>query len=365
MMWVLLLLVWIQNATGSVYTVVPADVHLYDNTTCHHCHKLQHYLLNITKYFTSNTQLLFQPGLHHLHTDLIIHNVHNISLIGGTTNGTIRDTAIQCNSSVGIVMTNITNLIVTNIAVRNCLGNKAAVLINLCTDVQLRHVVIEESHNFYGIVGINIFYITSNALNVIYNETLVDMENHSLSINHYHNNDINNTFFQSKIMLKLMQQTYRVNVQLSHSIFQGLTCATAINMTFKNDGLQQNYIAIKHCWFFNSYGKLINIEVMEGHKRQHVGLSDIVHIDNCKFFNNRQLDQCSEIMLARIIYIIVTGFSKRGLPPTSISMNLEAHSSVFKEGTNLQFSTSINLRWYSLLFKFQGNDFFQSEVTYE
>ena len=52
------------------------------------CHNLQHYLLNITKYFTSNTQLLFLPGLHHLHTHLIIQNVHNISLIGSTANGT-------------------------------------------------------------------------------------------------------------------------------------------------------------------------------------------------------------------------------------------------------------------------------------
>jgi len=43
---------------------------------------------NITNYFTSgNTQLHFLPRLHHLHTDLIIQNVHNISLIGSTING--------------------------------------------------------------------------------------------------------------------------------------------------------------------------------------------------------------------------------------------------------------------------------------
>ena len=111
-MWsLLLLLMQLNTTTGSVYNVTTDD-HYYPNTTCHHCHNLQHYLLN-TKYFTSDTQLLFLPGLHHLHTDLIIQNVHNISLIGSTTNDTTPDTAIQCNSSVGIVMTNITNLIVT------------------------------------------------------------------------------------------------------------------------------------------------------------------------------------------------------------------------------------------------------------
>ena len=101
-----------SSETHSVYTVTPDD-HYYSNTTRHHCHNLQHYLLNVTKYFTSNNQLLFLPGLHHLHTDLIIQNFHNISLIGSTANGTTLDTIIiQCNSSVGITMSNITDLTV-------------------------------------------------------------------------------------------------------------------------------------------------------------------------------------------------------------------------------------------------------------
>ena len=116
----LLLSSLLHITTCTVYTVTPDD-HYYPNTTCHHCHNLQHYLLNITKYFTSNTQLLFLPGLHHLHTDLIIQNVHNISLIGSTANGTTLDTVIiQCNSSVGIVMSNITDLTMSNMIIRNC-----------------------------------------------------------------------------------------------------------------------------------------------------------------------------------------------------------------------------------------------------
>ena len=83
----LLLSSLLHITTCTVYTVTPDD-HYYPNATCHHCHNLQHYLLNITKYFISNNQLLFLPGLHHVHTDLIIQNVHNISLIGSTGNGT-------------------------------------------------------------------------------------------------------------------------------------------------------------------------------------------------------------------------------------------------------------------------------------
>ena len=81
----------IHVTTCNVYTVTPDDdddddhqFHHSPNTTCHHCHNLQYYLLNVTKYFTSNTQLLFLPRVHHLHTNLIIQNVRNISIIGST-----------------------------------------------------------------------------------------------------------------------------------------------------------------------------------------------------------------------------------------------------------------------------------------
>jgi len=62
--------------------------------------------------------------------------------------------------------------------------------------------------------------------------------------------------------------------------------------------------------------------------------------------------------------IYVTGFAKRGLPHTSNSPNLEDCSLgfTFKAYTNLKFSICINLCWYSLLSKFQGNGCFQSEI---
>ena len=116
----ILVLATLLSNTHTVY-IVTSDDHCYPNTTCHHCHNLQHYLLNITKYFTTNTQLLFLPGLHNLHTDLIIQNVHNISLIGSTANGTTLDTVvIQCNSSVGITMSNIVNLTMAKLVIENC-----------------------------------------------------------------------------------------------------------------------------------------------------------------------------------------------------------------------------------------------------
>ena len=289
--WLSLLLAWwLQITTGSVYNVKPED-HYYPNTTCHHCHNLQHYLLNTTKYFTANTQLLFLPGIHHLHTDLTVQNLHNISLIGSTTNGTTPDTVIQCNSSVGIVMTNVTNFIVTNITVRSCLGNEynnATVLIKQCTNVQLRHVVIEESHNSYGIVGINILgdsrfsYITNNAMRVIYNETTVDMVNHSLSIDHYYINAVDENF-QCKVTFKLYQNTYRVAVAFQNSKFQWLRNETAFCAEFNNEGIGHNVVMVNNCKFSNNQVCSIFLKIKDGYRKQQ---GDAVLIENCQFFEH-------------------------------------------------------------------------------
>ena len=183
------------------------DDHYYPNTTCHYCHNLQHYLLNVTKYFTSNTQLLFLPGLHQLHTDLIIQNVHNISLIGSTANGTTLDTIIiQCNSSVGITMSNIVNLTMTKLLIENCKmennvlnidrwifirGN--GMVLSHCYNVQLQDIVIYRSKQWHGstilvvtVLGISSFInITSNGLIIEYNEVYVDNVYNKLLLENY------------------------------------------------------------------------------------------------------------------------------------------------------------------------------------
>ena len=280
----LLLSSLLHITTGSVYNVTPDD-HYYPNTTCHHCHNLQHYLLNTTKYFTSNTQLLFLPGLHHLHTDLIVQHVNNILLIGSTTNGTTPDTVIQCNSSVGFVMTNITNLIVTDITVRSCLGNEynnVTVLIKQCTNVQLRHVVIEESHNSYGIVGINILgdshfsYITNNAMIIIYNDTTVDMENHSLTIDHYHINDINNT--KAKVMVTFNQKTYNVKVSFVNLSIQ--FTYKVIDIYYNNTGLGKSTVIIKSCSFSNNHYEVLFT------KSYTIQQGNAIRVENCSIFNH-------------------------------------------------------------------------------
>ena len=109
-----LLLSFLGISTGTVYYVTPDD-HPFSNTTCHHCHNLQYYLLNVTKYFTSNTQLLFLPGIHHLNFKISIQDVNNISLIG---NGITLVSTFGSNSAIAIIdssMITIKNFVFSNL----------------------------------------------------------------------------------------------------------------------------------------------------------------------------------------------------------------------------------------------------------
>ena len=288
-MYVLLLLLSLLHITTcTVYTVTPDD-HYYPNTTCHHCHNLQHYLLNITKYFTSNTQILFLPGLHHLHTDLIIQNVHNISLIGSTANVVNPRTVIQSNVS-SILMFNISKLKVRNIIINTSSSDKeilyylpkwVPLTIKDCSFVLLYHLQIYQvvyiQFDIYkpAIVAINIMgnsYFNDiecyGEIRLFYNETLTEREHHSLSIN-------NCTVIRIKI--DMLQNHYRVilkiiNIQLQHKMYNYKSFIHAENL-----GTNEVFI--------------INCEFVSNTYRHHLFFftstsNGSVQFTNCLFINN-------------------------------------------------------------------------------
>ena len=205
--------------TCTVYTVTPDD-HYYPNTTCHHCHNLQHYLLNITKYFTSNTQLLFLPGLHHLHTDLVIQNVHNVSLIGSTANGTTLDTVIQCMyiSTACITITNVSTLIIRSLII-NITTRWGIINIKDCFFVSLNYlkVIINQLHELdhhFALECINIMgssnlsHITLpryGNIELFYNETCTDRQHHILRLD--------NCRVQT-VIIDMLQKSYRVSLRI-------------------------------------------------------------------------------------------------------------------------------------------------------
>ena len=121
-------------------------------------------LPNTTKYFTSNTQLLFLPGLHHLHTDLIIQNVHNISLISCTSDNTLLTTMIDCNSLFSIIIKKASNVFLKDLIFTKCSSsliennttdiNASVILVN-CYDLIIQNVMIL-SNEKWSLLAINV-----------------------------------------------------------------------------------------------------------------------------------------------------------------------------------------------------------------
>ena len=348
MIFLLLLLHHVPTIICNVYTVTPDDYY-YPNTTCYHCHNLQHYLLDMTKYFTSNTRLLFLPGLHHLHTDLIIQNAHNISLIGSTANGTTLDTVIQCNSSVGILMNNTTNLALTDITIKNCKHNgymNAAVLITECTNVHWRRITVD-SINSNGIIGINVlgdsrlFYIKSHMLNINYSDTQSAQNNsdHTLLIDHYLITDQSSP--QQLLKFIISQYFYKVNITLANTNIISLNYTkVSVSVVFTATHLHQNVVAFKNNKFIHNkvYGNLLNIKVLAvsnnivqvktclfsnniGSERfvdtliKHSGVIAEISISDCKFYKNQHLiifettNKIPQEIFVTNIYISNTAFS--------------------------------------------------------
>ena len=256
----LLLSSLLHITTCTVYTVTPDD-HYYPNTTCHHCHNLQHYLLNVTKYFTSNTQLLFLPGLHHLHTDLIIQNVHNISLIGSTTDGTTLDSVIQCKyNPTFITITNVSTLIIKNLIIeisinsaKYNLSNGLFLSFKDCLYISMIHIqTIPLYGSYFQLEGINIkgnscfshiILPQDSYIMLLYNETHINRRYY-----HHHVLTLNNCTVTT-LEIDMLHESYTVllkivNTQILRNYFS--ICAK---------DLGKNEILISNCQFLSIYYK--------------------------------------------------------------------------------------------------------------
>ena len=254
-MYLFLLSSLLHITTCTVYTVTPDD-HYYPNTTCHHCHNLQHYLLNITKYFTSNTQLLFLPGLHHLHTDLIIQNVHNISLIGSMANGTTLDTVIKCMS---ITITKVSNLKIKNLIVQiHATTRWENISIKNCFSISLNHLQVKTSllyrraYDYFNLVCINIMgssnfkHITLQQdnnigwMNLLYNEMQADGRYHLLTLDNC----------KAGTTINMLQMSYIVTLKIINVKFDhDYSYSTQIIIA---ENLGSNNLLIINCQFISN-----------------------------------------------------------------------------------------------------------------
>ena len=189
-----LLLLYIANCEGVIYTVKPDEP---PNIICHNCKHLSD--LNHQRYFASNSQLYFLPGIHYISNSLVISDVHNISLIGNSST----DTVIYCQHNwwgkTGINMSNITNLTVKNLLIYNCKAtifgyrnkisfNKFHVSLAILNsnNISVHHVTLGENKRGGRLLLVNalgksiLANVVSSELEVIY----VDSDNSAKDHNH-------------------------------------------------------------------------------------------------------------------------------------------------------------------------------------
>ena len=288
------------TATG-VYYVTPDDDQSDINNDCpidHECHTLQYYLLNTSKYFTSNIQLHFLQGNFYINEDIVIDSLHNFSLVGSGVN----DTLIQCSTPSLIAIINCTNAVIKNITTDHQCGNlvktyfdishhmniyystrfinpsmsratpiktHTAVYIFNSTSTMV-HSVLMKTYGIFVINGLGSTTLTDvtlyhGDLEIFYIDygltTTQRNSNHILQITKFKFSDNvipkNITLPKSllyTIMVEFWQTYHNTKVCIEDSVFQSLKRIELISISFLYCSLGEHLVTIAGCQFLNNSG---------------------------------------------------------------------------------------------------------------
>ena len=80
------------------------------------CSLLPHALQNAAEYFTSNTVLIFTPGNYFISEQIhaVIFGVNNLTLVGSS------NTTVYCIAQFGLIIADVTDLVISNLSFFNC-----------------------------------------------------------------------------------------------------------------------------------------------------------------------------------------------------------------------------------------------------
>ena len=281
-------LLHLTTATG-VYYVTPDDQSDI-NSDClidHECHTLQYYLLNSSKYFTSNTQLHFLQGIFYINADIVINSLHNFSLVGSGVNNTI----IECSTPSLITIINCTYTVIKNITT----GSQCGGLVKACFDIIkymrrfsvrfIKHTIYNppikvhtaiyiissystlvqsvsmKAHGMFIINGLGNTILTDIALyhgdlEIFYIndkfKTIQRNSNHVLFINDF--KYYGNTKVWYIMMIEFLQDYYYTEVYIENTVFQHLKQIELIGIRLWDCCLDKYLITIKGCQFLNNSG---------------------------------------------------------------------------------------------------------------
>ena len=291
-------LLHLTTATG-VYYVTPDDDQSDINNDCpidHECHTLQYYLLNTSKYFTSNTQLHFRQGNFYINDDIVIDSLHKFSLVGSGVNNTL----IECSTPSLIAIINSTNTVIKNITTGSQCGNLEETYFDIIryiwsfttrhlnpTDHKVPikthtaiyifnsystmvHSVLMKTYGIFIINGLGNTTLTDIALyhgdlEIFYINyeltTIQRYSNHTLHITKFKfsDNSIPKNYNIPKgmlhtIMVEFWQSYYKTEVYIEDSIFQSLKRIALISIRFLQCNSGKHLVTIERCQFLNNSG---------------------------------------------------------------------------------------------------------------
>ena len=255
---------FIYFTNAAVFYVEPDSGH-----PCVHqnCHGLNYYTTNL---FRSNSTLLFLPGKYILQTDFVIKDLHSVSLVGTseTTNST-PNTIIQCNSSVSIVMVNITGLTIRYMVFKDCgpvqstvstdeqensLFHKQALTIKNCGSILLANLNLQELLLINSKRDSMLIDISCHGITLVYNSTKpsevdVEIKKYILVSSH--------ADMECRYSIRLALRSYSavVNVRISDTSFINYDNLLLLHATFLQHGKKAYYthsVQFINCHFLDN-----------------------------------------------------------------------------------------------------------------
>ena len=213
-------------------------------------------LLSRFKRFGSNTEINFLPGTHYLKRNFTFKSVENIYLRGNSS-------TINCTTSVGLVLANVTYFTIGNITFINCrrdcsqyslinmskhidhslikadpLSFHAAVLLYDCELVTVTNVAVVVEAGVYALVGINLNNVSKfTDVHIIIKKSSSKIVQVSSVAFHYHNTSVtanttimiknfhftlDNTCASVALEVVILQQMYKVKVAIQDTKFLDL-----------------------------------------------------------------------------------------------------------------------------------------------
>ena len=331
---------------GNIYTVVPDD-DWYTSSLCYHCHSLQHYLTNATKYLNDNTQLQFLPGVHYLHTDLILQNTNNFMLNGTNyTNDGRSHTVIQCVNPSSLKMINSTKVTIQYITFANCTKSRSpnsyifpyyygvhTIQLYHCRSVIVQNITILSRSIYDSLLSINT--IGDSAFNHFIGAG-IKVEYQDIEIvSHFKNNMshlyIDNYKFlcdlkcppNSKIAFVMNQTTYSVHVELVNTNLCNDNIVYLVHISVSQ--CSQTIVKVIHCSCSgeinmpsNSVRRLFEVDEVCNSCSDKVGVNSVVHFKDCHFTHITSMvhelvaikltaKQCTQPDIHALIPITITG----------------------------------------------------------